>query len=265
MQPFEQIRLWPDGAPSESGLAGAETVIEPGFIGNITDPYLYVYPAVQPNGQAVVVCPGGGFQGVALEHEGHAFAQWFNDRGITLAVLKYRMPNEHREIPMDDLHQAIRLLKQQSERFHIRMLGVMGASAGGYLAASAAVFSPTDLRPDFQILLYPVISLKKELTSLYSRKRLMGNYPSGGEIAALSPEDHVTRQTPPAFIVAAADDLTVNPENSILYFRALFHNRVPATLHIYPDGGHSFGLRDTYRYKAQWTAELERWMQLLLD
>lgn len=263
MYSYEQIRLWPEGAPTQSGLSGAETQIDPGFVGNITDPHLFLYPAPKPNGQAVVLCPGGGFLGLVLEQEGHAFAEWFNSRGVTLGVLKYRMPNGHREVPLDDLHQALRLLRQRSQTLGVRSLGVMGASAGGYMAATAAVFAQADAKPDFQILLYPAISLKEELSHPETRERLLGAYPSGGEIAALSPEDHVTFQTPPAFITLAGDDRTVNPENSLIYYRALLQKGVPAALHIYPRGGHSFALRDTFRYKAQWTGELERWLQLI--
>lgn len=263
MQPYDEIVLWPDGAPTENGLSGEETVIEPGFIGNISEARLYLYPAARANGQAVVVCPGGGFIGVALQHEGHAFAGWFNDRGITFAVLKYRLPNGHPEIPLDDLRQAMRILKQRSGSLRIRSLGVMGASIGGYLAAAAAIFAQADTTPDFQILLYPAVSLKEGLSHRFSRQNLMGKNAAEKQIAGLTPEDHVSPQTAPAFIALAGDDLTVPPENSLVYYRALRQKHVSAALHIYPSGGHSFGFRDTFRYKAQWTAELERWLELL--
>ena len=150
-----EVLLWPEGVPSSNGLSGAEQTLGPGLIGNVSVPVLYVYPASQPCGQAVILCPGGGFRGVAVEHEGRAFASWFNERGITLAVLKYRLPNGRREIPGEDIRRAVRLLEERSGELRIRSLGVMGASIGGYVAASAALFPETGMRPDFQILLYP--------------------------------------------------------------------------------------------------------------
>ena len=122
-----EVLLWPEGVPSSNGLSGAEQTLGPGLIGNVSVPVLYVYPASQPCGQAVILCPGGGFRGVAVEHEGRAFASWFNERGITLAVLKYRLPNGRREIPGEDIRRAVRLLEERSGELRIRSLGVMGA------------------------------------------------------------------------------------------------------------------------------------------
>ena len=126
--------------------------------------------------------------------------------------------------------------------------------------AAAALFPETGMRPDFQILLYPVISMRDGLTHLPSRERLMGPHPSGDEIAACSLDRYVSPETPAAFIALAGDDQAVTPENSLLYYRALMDNRVPASLHIYPEGGHGFGFSDTFRYKRQWLAELEKWL-----
>lgn len=255
-----EMLLWPEGAPVSSGLSGAELTLGPGLVGNVSVPVLYVYPSLQPCGQAVILCPGGGFRGVAIEHEGRAFVRWFNERGITLAVLKYRLPNGRREIPGEDIRRAVYLLKEHSGELRIRSLGVMGASIGGYVAALAALFPEAGMRPDFQILLYPVISMRDGLTHLPSRERLMGPRPSGDEIASCSLDRHVSAETPPAFIALAEDDQAVTPENSLLYYRALMKNRVPASLHIYPEGGHSFGFSDTFRYKREWLAELEKWL-----
>ena len=187
-------------------------------------------------------------------------AAWFNAQGITYAVLKYRMPNGHREVPLDDVRQGLRILRNYSEEWKITKVGVMGASIGGYIAGHAAIFGVDDARPDFQILLYPVISMRDGLTHLPSRERLMGPHPSGDEIAACSLDRYVSPETPAAFIALAGDDQAVTPENSLLYYRALMDNRVPASLHIYPEGGHGFGFSDTFRYKRQWLAELEKWL-----
>lgn len=259
-QKNRKILLWPEGAPTSNELTGGEIEIRPNYISNISRPSLLVYPASQPNGKAILMCPGGGLTQIAIGHEGRDMASWFNSLGITYAVLQYRMPNGHKEIPLDDVQQGIRLLRKQAEEWDIRQIGVMGASIGGYIAASAAVFFTEDASPDFQILLYPVISMLPEFTHLETRTELMGEDPTEEEERQLSLELHVTPDVVPAFITLASDDQTVTPENSLLYYLALLKNNVSASLHIYPQGGHSFGFKDSFIYKRQWTGELEKWL-----
>ena len=171
------ILLWPDGAPTSNGLAGVELEDAPNAISNISNPSLLVYPATKPNGKAILMCPGGGLSKISIGHEGRDMAAWFNAQGITYAVLKYRMPNGHREVPLDDVRQGLRILRNYSEEWKITKVGVMGASIGGYIAGHAAIFGVDDARPDFQILLYPVISMLPHLTHLKSRERLLGANP----------------------------------------------------------------------------------------
>ena len=145
------ILLWPDGAPTSNGLAGVELEDAPNAISNISNPSLLVYPATKPNGKAILMCPGGGLSKISIGHEGRDMAAWFNAQGITYAVLKYRMPNGHREVPLDDVRQGLRILHNYSEEWKITKVGVMGASIGGYIAGHAAIFGVDDSRPDFQI------------------------------------------------------------------------------------------------------------------
>lgn len=257
------ILLWPDEAPTSNGLAGVELEDAPNAISNISNPSLLVYPATKPNGKAILMCPGGGLSKISIGHEGRDMAAWFNAQGITYAVLKYRMPNGHREVSLDDVRQGLRILHNYSEEWKITKVGVMGASIGGYIAGHAAIFGVDDARPDFQILLYPVISMLPHLTHLKSRKRLLGANPMHEEEEAFSLELHVNSLTPPAFIALASDDEAVSPENSVLYYLALLKNKVSASLHIYPKGGHSFGFRDNFVYKRQWTDELEKWLSTI--
>lgn len=257
------ILLWPDGAPTSNGLAGVELEDAPNAISNISNPSLLVYPATKPNGKAILMCPGGGLSKISIGHEGRDMAAWFNAQGITYAVLKYRMPNGHREVPLDDVRQGLRILHNYSEEWKITKVGVMGASIGGYIAGHAAIFGVDDARPDFQILLYPVISMLPHLTHLKSRERLLGANPTHEEEETFSLELHVNALTPPAFIALASDDEAVSPENSVLYYLALLKNKVSASLHIYPKGGHSFGFRDNFVYKRQWTDELEKWLSTI--
>lgn len=255
--------LWPEGAPTSNGITGEEIEIEPNYITNVSRPCLMIYPANHPNGKVILMCPGGGLTKIALGHEGRDMAAWFNSMGFTYAVLKYRMPNGRKEIPLEDVQQGIRVLRSYADEWDIRQIGIMGASIGGYIAASAAVFATAEARPDFQILLYPAISMLPEFAHMKTREQLMGEYPSQEDVLAYSLEQHVTPQIVPAFIALASDDKTVSPENSLLYYLALLKNDVSVCLHIYPEGGHSFGFRDSFIYKREWTGELEKWLSVL--
>ncbi len=203
-------------------------------------PTLTVYPATKPNGLAVVACPGGGYIRLAMNHEGHDMADWFNAQGITYAVLKYRMPNGHSDVPLSDAHQAIRLMREHANEWHIQKVGMMGASAGGHLASTAATHYTAGTRPDFQILFYPVISMNPSNCHKGSRNNLLGKSPSEEPARLYSNELQVTGDTPPAFIMHSSDDEAVPVSNSVSYYLALVKNKVPASLHTYPIGSHGW-------------------------
>ena len=262
-EPIE-IPLWPDGLPNDNGLPNTEEDLKRQPVVWVTRPTLSVYPAANPNGMAVIMCPGGAYAQISLAHEGHDMARWFNNQGITYAVLKYRMPNGHPDVPLSDARQAIRLMRRHAAEWGVdtKLVGIMGASAGGHLAASLAnLYDSPETRPDFHVLLYPVISMKDGITHSYSRECLLGAQPDGAQIEKYSMEAQAKAQTPPAFIALSADDGTVSPENSLSYYRALRRHGVPASLHIYPEGGHGWGFLDSFPYKGQWTRELENWLQ----
>lgn len=253
------IPLWPNGAPNSNNLTGEEQQLENGRVSNITIPTLTVYPAAKPNGMAIIACPGGGYVRLAMNHEGHDMAPWFNKQGITYIVLKYRMPNGHPEIPLSDAEQAIRIVRQHAEEWRVdkSKVGIMGASAGGHLASSlATLYGSPDTRPDFQILLYPVISMKGDASGM-----LFGKNPTEDLKTKYSAELHITKDTPPAFITVSSDDRLA--PHSILYYQALLENKIPVSLHAYSNGGHGWGFGDNFLYKRQWTEELEKWLRLL--
>ena len=259
-----ELPLWPNGAPNSNELSGAEQRQNNGEVSNVTEPTLTVYPAARPNGMAIIMCPGGGYSRLAMNHEGHDMAPWLNTQGITYAVLKYRMPNGHHEVPLSDAEQAIRLLREHAAEWGVnpQRVGIMGASAGGHLAASlATLYSSDKSRPDFQILFYPVISMQKGITHGGSRKNLLGENPSQKLEQKYSLERQVSPRTPQAFIMLSSDDDVVPPINGIGYFLALRDHKVPASLHAYPTGGHGWGFRDSFTYKRQWTEELEKWLR----
>lgn len=259
-----ELPLWPAGAPNSNGLTGTEEDLEGGRVANVIKPSITVYKADKPNGIAIIMCPGGGYARLAMNHEGHDMAPWLNAQGITYIVLKYRMPNGHYEVPLSDAEQAIRLVRQHAKEWNIRpdRIGIMGASAGGHLAASlATLYNSNETRPDFQILFYPVISMVPGVTHGGSRQNLLGNKPSQELEDKYTLEKQVNERTPQAFIMLSADDGAVPPANGIHYFEALLQHQVPATLHVYPTGGHGWGFRDAFTYKRQWTGELEKWLR----
>ena len=255
-----EIQLWPNGAPNSNGITTPEKQIDESRVSDVTVPTLTIYRAAKPNGMAIVACPGGGYVRLATAHEGHDMAAWFNAQGITYAVLKYRMPNTHHDVPLSDALQAIRIMKQHADEWKFNKVGIMGSSAGGHLASTAATHFTEDSRPDFQILFYPVVSMINP-THQGSKDNLLGKTPSEEMLNLYSNERQVTPQTPPAFIMHSSDDKAVPVSNSVDYYTALVKNGVSASLHIYPIGGHGWGFRDNFIYKRQWTGELEKWLR----
>lgn len=225
-----------------------------------TEATLTIYPAKKPNGQAIVACPGGGYAGIATTHEGHDMAAWFNTQGITYAVLHYRMPYGKHEIPLSDAHQAIRYMRKNGEKWVIKQLGIMGSSAGGHLASTAATHFDAETRPDFQILFYPVVTMT-DYTHQGSKDNLLGKNPSEELVKLYSNELQVTEQTPPAFIMHSSNDDAVPVLNSINYYLALCKHGVWSSMHLYPIGGHGWGYNESFPYKAQWKNELEKWLR----
>ncbi len=264
----QEIKLWPEGTPTKNGLENRSEEIHGTQTCFVSDPYLYVYPAKKPNGIIVIDCPGGGYYGLCMGKEGSDMAQWLNAQGITLAVLKYRMPNGHTEVPLDDARQAIKLVRRKASDWggDPDKIGIMGCSAGGHLAASlATLYTAKDERPDFQVLFYPVISMEKGVTHQGSRDNLLGNDPSSEKVKKYSLANAVTSQTPQAFIILSGDDRTVPIQNSMDYYTALRKNNVPATMHIYPSGGHGWGFNDSFPFKRSWTGDMEIFFRSLLD
>ncbi|WP_321436901.1 alpha/beta hydrolase [uncultured Bacteroides sp.] len=257
-----ELPLWPNGAPNSNGLKGAEQEKEKNRISNVTYPTITVYPAKKCNGKAIIMCPGGAYSRLAMDHEGYDMASWFNNQGITYVVLKYRLPNGHSDVPLSDAKKAISLVRQHAAEWgvDIHKVGIMGASAGGHLASTLATHFTADTRPDFQILLYPVITMDKTYTHNGSRQNLIGNNPGKFLETLYSNELMVTPETPKAFIALSSDDNSVPPLNGVNYYLALLKNKVSATIHIYPTGGHGWGFRDNFVYKRQWTEELEKWL-----
>ncbi|KRD09052.1 1,4-beta-xylanase [Flavobacterium sp. Root901] len=235
------------------------------------------FPSItKPNQTAVIILPGGGYQHLAIDKEGTKVAQWFNTLGIPAFVLKYRLPSDlimkNKNIgPLQDAQEAIRYVRQNAAKWNIdpNKIGILGFSAGGHLASTASTHYDDKVyesaykvsaRPDFSLLIYPVISMENQITHKGSQINLLGNNPSQNLIDSFSNEKMVTAQTPPAFLIHATDDTVVIPENSINYYLALKKNGVAAELHLYEKGGHGFGLGVNHTSK-NWTRDCEEWLK----
>lgn len=260
------IRLWDNAtAPHSNGITGPEEEPEPYRLANTSTAELYLYPAdaSKATGLGVVICPGGGYARLAIDHEGFQIGQWLAAQGITAAVLKYRLPNGHPEVPLEDAEQALRVLRGDApgaEDYACPKVGIMGFSAGGHLAAMASTMGA--VRPDFSLLFYPVITAERGKGHQGSFNNLVGTERRTAESdARFSLENRVTEQTPPALLLLSDDDRTVPPVNSLRYYNALKEHGIEASLHIYPTGGHGWGFHDNFRYKAAWQAALLDWLQ----
>ncbi len=246
-------------------------------ISDVSIPTLTMYKPEKSsdNGAAVIICPGGGYKILAASHEGVDVARELNKWGITAFVLKYRIPNDtimpDKSIgPLQDAQRAIRMVRQNAEKWNIdpAKIGIMGFSAGGHLAASASTrFNETlipnpgniSLRPDFSVLIYPVISFMDGITHKGSRENLLGKNPDIKTLEKYSNELQVTPQSPPAFLVHAGDDASVPVANSIAYFEALLKFKIYSSLIVYPHGGHGFGMNNK-TIADKWMDNLKNWM-----
>lgn len=211
---------------------------------------LYTPAPADNTGVAVVVCPGGSYAMVSMPNEGEPVSEFFASHGITAAVVNYTLPAGDPSLPSRDVAEAMALLRSRADSLGIdpSRIGIMGSSAGGHLAATASTAADTAARPAFTILLYPVISSRGDLAHRRSFKMLLGEEASRSRRAEYSCELRVDSHTPPALMLLADDDPTVDPRNSVEYYLALKRYGIPASLHIYPRGKHGFGFTDRFDY-----------------
>ena len=257
------IPLYKGIIPNSKPCNVLETSPLPGRVGGVTIPVLYAYLPDKPDSvkAAVIICPGGGYSRLAIDHEGFQVAEAYNKQGIAAFVLKYRLPidtaciENTETVALMDAQQAIKIVRDRATEFNINPnnVGVMGFSAGGHLASTLGTHysmslitnkENTNLRPDFLVLGYPVISFTDSLAHKGSRDNMLGRNASKEKIELYSNELQVTQNTPPTFLIHAADDKSVKVENSIEFFMALKRNNVPAEIHILQKGGHGFGLHN---------------------
>ena len=219
-----EVNLWPKGPAVKSEDKADSAKV-----------WVYLPSKEEATGRAVVICPGGGYQHLAMDHEGHDWAAFFNNMGIAAVVLKWNID------PQD--------------------VGIMGSSAGGHLASTVATHAKGDALPDFQILFYPVITMMPDITHKGSHDNFLGEKAKKRNEQEYSSDLQVTRVTPRAFIALSDDDPTVLPANGVNYYLQLYRNDVPATLHVYPSGGHGWGNRDSFKYHNEMQLDLKAWLR----
>ncbi|SHI57819.1 prolyl oligopeptidase family serine peptidase [Pseudozobellia thermophila] len=278
------LPLWPNGAPDALNDASYKEQVQYDPTGTVrgyskvSDPELILFQADEKiaTGTAVVICPGGGYSHLAINKEGYKVAKWFNSLGISALVLKYRMPYDgtmkNKSVgPLQDAQEALRTVRRNAAQWNIdpNKVGIMGFSAGGHLAATLSthyndkvyeVKDGTSARPDFSILIYPVISMEEGITHMGSRTKLLGESPSPSDLSKFSNEKQVDQHTPPAFLVHTTEDQAVPVENSIRYYLALKENKVPAEMHLYEKGKHGMGL-GVFGTNKHWPTDCENWLR----
>jgi acetyl esterase/lipase len=274
------VTLYPGKIPNSKVSANEEQITANDLVDTVTRkvsvPTLSIFlpPRNQSKGSAVIICPGGGYGGLLTKREGSDVARAFAKLGVTAFVLKYRLPDdlimEDKSIgPLQDALQALKTVRQNADQWNIdpQKIGIMGFSAGGHLASSAGTHydariienpEKTDLRPDFMVLVNPVISFLEEIGHIGSRNNLLGKTPSVEKINFFSNELHVNQSSPQTFLVHTADDTVVLPENSFRFYHALRKNKVNAELHIYSEGEHGFLKKPVFE---EWFGRTVNWMR----
>ncbi len=273
------LKVWPEGATTDNGMTKPEEKYDGVRVRNVSEAEMYVYLPDSKNnsGAAVVICPGGGYWIEAMDHEGYDIATWLKSKGIAGIVLKYRLPYGHHEVPADDAKRAIQIVRKNAKEWAINpgKIGIAGSSAGGHLASTVGThFTGGDSaaddplarissRPDFMLLLYPVISFNEEFGHMGSRINLIGEGNNWELVEEYSNELHVTPETPPTFLVLADDDKSVPPRNSVEFYLQLKKNNVPAEMHIFAKGGHGFGIRKNNLPADNWPNLFYDWLKAI--
>lgn len=297
LRPDKTVLLYPEGQAAGKGivengvvitygptedneLRGEETCTKSGSRKNVgDDARMDFYFPEKPNGLMVIMTPGGGFSHLSTFNEGAYGSKWMTDHGVAVCMLKYRLPNAHKTVPLDDVHNAFRYCRYHAAEWGIKKIGITGGSAGGFLSSLASVmYVDAITRPDFAVLLYPRITIRRG-EKCSTKENLLGKDETWDDdvethlklLEYYSPDTHVNENTPPTFIVLSADDNSVPATNFIPYYTRLIENKVPVELHVFPTGGHGWGYSsEEYKgkgndrfahYRPEFEAALARWLE----
>ena len=260
--------LWNNtSAPHSNGITADESINEKCELFDTTQTDLYIYkadPAVA-TGQAVLVVPGGGYRKVCIEYDGFGVAKYLRSIGVTAVVVKYRLPNGHHEVPLEDAQEALRFLRREGSKWGVdpTQVGILGSSAGGHLAAYLSNVTPEAELPAFAVLIYPVITGDTQRTHHGSFNYLLGATRTDSEQQHLSLENRVSQKTPPTLLLLADDDLTVPTISSTRYYKALKYHGVKAAMHIFPSGGHGWAGHNDYLYAEPNKEAIADWLKII--
>lgn len=245
------VNLWDAKTPNKNGLQDTAYI------------KVFLPDAKRATGRAVVICSGGGYARLAMDHEGTQWAPFFNNMGIATIVLHYRMPNGNAKVPISDAEEALRTVRRNAKNWHINAsdIGIMGFSAGGHLASTIATQSKGDAKPNFQILFYPVITMMQGYTHQGSHDNLLGYNASKKDEQKFCSDLQVTRVTPRACLLLSDDDHAVLPINSVNYYAELYRHDVPASIYVYPTGGHGWGMNTSFAYHSEMLLNLKGWLE----
>ena len=245
------VNLWDAKTPNKNGLQDTAYI------------KVFLPDAKRATGRAVVICPGGGYARLAMDHEGTQWAPFFNNMGIAAIVLHYRMPNGNVKVPISDAEEALRTVRRNAKNWHINAsdVGIMGFSAGGHLASTIATQSKGDAKPNFQILFYPVITMMQGYTHQGSHDNLLGYNASKKDEQKYCSDLQVTRVTPRACLLLSDDHHAVLPINSVNYYAELYRHDVPASIYVYPTGGHGWGMNTSFAYHSEMLLNLKGWLE----
>lgn len=245
------VQLWKAKAPNRNGLQDTAYV------------RVFLPEAHKATGRAVVIMPGGGYSTLSMQHEGTDWAPWLNRQGIAAIVLHYRMPAGNAKVPVSDAEEAVRLVRRNARAWNVNAddVGVMGFSAGGHLASTIATQAKAEAKPNFQILFYPVITMLQGYAHQGSHDNLLGSKAHKKEEQRYCSDMQVTRVTPRACIMLCDDDHEVMPVNGVNYYSELYRHDVPAALHVYPAGGHGWGMKPDFTCHVEMLLDLKAWLE----
>ena len=246
-----EYNLWNGTAPNSNGLANDTAKVK-----------VFLPDAKKATGRAVLIMPGGGYEYLSMEPEGTDWAPFFNNMGVAAIVLKYRLPKGNPEIPVSDAEEAMKLIRKNAAQWHINPnnVGVVGFSAGGHLASVIATKASVAARPNFQILFYPVITMIPGYTHQGSHDNFLGSSARKKDERDYSSDMQVSRNTPRGLIILSDDDGTVAPANGVNYYNELYRHDVPASLFVFPDGGHGWGMRPRFKYQPEMLLLIKSWL-----
>ncbi len=264
----EIVHYWDNSTAPHSNQIAEDEQMNKKFdmtLTSSTDFYIYKADAAKATGQGVVIVPGGGYYKLSMKYDGFMIGQYLRSIGVTAIVVKYRLPNEHREVPLEDAQAALRYMRTEGAKWGVdpQQVGILGSSAGGYLAGHASNVTPDSEKPAFSILIYSVVDGTKRSAQRGTFGLMLGTNRTNAEQESYSLHNLVSPTTPPTLLLLADDDVRVMPEHSMAYYKALKHYGIPAAMHVFPSGGHGWAGHDEWRYAEPCKRAIKDWLQIM--